>query len=65
MLPSLKDNAVAGYQSPVKTELLKGASLLPVLPFSTPYVNLVVLKTIILKYTKIKARKPGNIFSVV
>ena len=30
MLPTLKDNAAAGYQGPVKMELLKGAGLLTV-----------------------------------
>ena len=29
MLPGLKNNAAAGYQGPVKIELLKGAGLLP------------------------------------
>ena len=28
MLPTLKNNAAAGYQDPVKIELLKGAGLL-------------------------------------
>ena len=28
MLPALKNNSAAGYQSPVKIELLKGAGLL-------------------------------------
>ena len=28
MLPTLKNNAAAGYQGPVKIELLKGAGLL-------------------------------------
>ena len=28
MLPALKNNAAAGYQGPVKRELLKGAGLL-------------------------------------
>ena len=28
MFPALKNNAAAGYQGPVKTELLKGAGLL-------------------------------------
>ena len=28
MIPTLKNNAAAGYQGPVKIELLKGAGLL-------------------------------------
>ena len=43
MLPSLtlKNNAAASYQGPVKTELLKGAGLLKVIPdFQTPKIGL-------------------------
>ena len=41
MLPTLKNNAAAGYQGPVKTELLKGAGLLKVIPdFQTPKIGL-------------------------
>ena len=36
MLPILKNNAAAGYQSPVRIELLKGASLLPITAFAGP-----------------------------
>ena len=32
MLPALKDNAGAGYKSPVKIELLKGTGLLVLRP---------------------------------
>ena len=42
MLPTLKNNAAAGYQGPVKIELLKGAGLLerkrPDTPLCTAYV---------------------------
>ena len=31
IIPTLKNNAAAGYQGPVKIEILKGAGLLPLL----------------------------------
>ena len=44
MFPALKNNAAAGYQGPVKIELLKGAGLLRFQGQRSPYFSLWILR---------------------